>query len=71
MKRLSPVHGKELVKILCNRFGFQVIRQKGSHVTITNGTIYVTVPLKEIRVGLLGVILRDCGISREEFLKEI
>ena len=70
MKKLVPVQGKELIKILCNKFGFQAIRQKGSHATITNGTIYVTVPLKEIRVGLLGVILRDCGISREDFLKE-
>ncbi|PIN84411.1 MAG: hypothetical protein COV65_01065 [Nitrosopumilales archaeon CG11_big_fil_rev_8_21_14_0_20_33_24] len=71
MKKLSPINGRELVKILCNQFNFQPIRQKGSHVTITNGTIYVTVPLKEIRVGLLGVILRDCGISREQFLKEV
>jgi len=71
LKKLSPIHGRELVKILCNQFNFQPIRQKGSHVTITNGTIYVTVPLKEIRVGLLGVILRDCGISREQFLKEV
>jgi predicted RNA binding protein YcfA (HicA-like mRNA interferase family) len=71
LKRLLPIQGKELIKILCNKFSFQVIRQKGSHVTITNGTIYVTVPLKEIRVGLLGVILRDCGITREEFLKEV
>jgi predicted RNA binding protein YcfA (HicA-like mRNA interferase family) len=69
LKKLSPIHGRELVKILCNQFDFQPIRQKGSHVTITNGTIYVTVPLKEIRVGLLGVILSDCGISREQFLK--
>jgi len=53
------------------KFGFHAIRQKGSHMTITNGTIYVTIPLKEIRVGLLGVILNDCDISREEFLKEV
>jgi len=71
LKKLSPINGRELVKILCNQFNFQPIRQKGNHVTITNGTIYVTVPLKEIRVGLLGVILRDCGISREQFLKEV
>jgi len=71
LKRLSPIHGKELVKILCNKFGFQAKRQKGSHVTITNGIIYVTVPLKEIRVGLLRVILKDCGITREEFLKQV
>jgi predicted RNA binding protein YcfA (HicA-like mRNA interferase family) len=71
LKKLSPITGKELIKILCNKFGFRAIRQKGSHVTLTNDTIYVTVPQNEIRVGLLGVILKDCGITREEFLKEI
>lgn len=70
-KRLSPIPGKKLVKILCNQFGYHVVRQKGSHATLTNDTIYITVPVKEIRVGLLGVILRDCGITREEFLKEV
>jgi predicted RNA binding protein YcfA (HicA-like mRNA interferase family) len=63
-----PVDGRELIKILCNDFDFKAVRQKGSHVTLTNGKVYVTVPTKEIRVGLLGVILSDCGISREEFL---
>ncbi len=71
MRRLTPVSGKELVRVLCNRFGFRAIRQKGSHVTLTNGTIYVTVPVKEIRVGLLNVILKDCGVSREEFLSNL
>lgn len=71
MRRLSPIEGKELVKILCNKFGFRAVRQKGSHVTLTNRTVYVTVPLKEIRVGLLGVILRDCNITREEFLNNL
>lgn len=69
MKKLSPIEGKDLTKILCNRFGFKVVRQKGSHATLTNDVIYVTIPQKEIRVGLLGVILKDCGITREEFLK--
>ena len=50
---------------------FRQSDKKGSHVTITNGIIYVTVPLKEIRVGLLGVILRDCGITREDFLSSL
>ena len=67
--RLRPVEGKDLIKILCNKFGFRAVRQKGSHVTPTNGSIYVTVPAKEIRVGLLSVILKDCGISQEEFLR--
>ncbi len=71
MKRLSPVEGKELIKVPCNEFGFKAVRQKGSHVTLTNGRIYVTVPAKEIRVGFLTVILKDCGISREEFLAKL
>lgn len=71
MKKLSPVEGKELIKVLCNEFGFKSVRQKGSHVTLTNGRIYVTVPAKEIRIGLLTVILKDCGISRDEFLAKL
>ncbi len=69
MPKLSPIEGRKLIKILCNEFGFAAVRQKGSHVTLTDGKVYVTVPVKEIRVGLLGVILADCDISREEFLK--
>ncbi len=61
--RLRPVEGRDLIKILCNEFGFRAVRQKGSHVTLTNGRVYVTVPAKEIRVGLLSVILKDCDIS--------
>ena len=68
--RLRPVEGKELIKVLCNEFGFRAVRQKGSHVAITNGRDYVTVPAKEIRVGLLSVNLKDCGISQEEFLRK-
>ena len=69
--RLRPVEGKDLIKILCNQFGFRAVRQKGSHVTLTNGRVYVTVPAKEILVGLLSVILKDCGISQDEFLSNL
>ena len=71
MNRLTPIHGRKLIKILCNKFGFKVIRQKGSHATLFNARIYVTVPVKEIGVGLLNVILKDCEISREEFLRNL
>ena len=69
--KLSPIEGKELIKILCNDFGFRAVRQKGSHVTLTNGAVYVTVPAKEIRVGLLDVILKDCGVLRDDFLSKL
>ena len=56
-----------LAKALCNEFGFRHVQQKGSHATLTSERACVTVPLKEIRAGLLAKILDDCGISRDEY----
>ena len=63
--------GKQLIKVLCNHYGFRAIRQKGSHVTLTDGVVYVTIPAKEIKVGLLSVILKDCGVPQDEFLEKL
>lgn len=71
MPRLRPVHGRDLIRILCNNFGFVAVRQKGSHVTLERNNTFVTVPLKEIQVGLLHRILKDCNISRDDFLRFI
>ena len=68
MSRLRPIRGKDLIKVLCSNFGFVKVRQKGSHVTLERDGTFVTVPLKEIRIGLLNTILKDCNIPREEFL---
>jgi len=72
--KLPLLEAKELIKIL-HKFGFQVIRQKGSHVYLKheNGRCTV-VPLhagKEIGRGLLKRILNETEITREEFLKRI
>ncbi len=69
MTRLTPIHGTKLIKILCNQFGFRVVRQRGSHVTLEKNRTYVTVPAKQIGIGLLDKILKDCSVSREEFLQ--
>ena len=71
MPRLRPIHGKDLIRILCNNFGFSAVRQKGSHVTLQRDDTFVTVPLKEIQAGLLNRILKDCKISRDNFLHVI
>jgi predicted RNA binding protein YcfA (HicA-like mRNA interferase family) len=65
------VDGKELIRILCNKFGFVKVRQKGSHVTLQRNGTFITIPVKEIRVGLLNRILRDCNISRDQFLASL
>ena len=72
--KLPLLTAKELIKIL-NQFGFQVIRQKGSHVYLKHQDGRCTVvPLhagKEIGRGLLKRILNETEISREDFLKNL
>lgn len=72
--KLPLLEAKELIKIL-NKFGFKVIRQKGSHVYLKHDDGRCTVvPLhagKEIGRGLLKRILNEAEISREEFLEKV
>jgi predicted RNA binding protein YcfA (HicA-like mRNA interferase family) len=66
------VDSTQLIKIL-DRQGFKVIRQKGSHVILINQQktrIVIPVhPGKDLKPGLVRAIIREAGISREEFLK--
>jgi len=72
MPKLPLISGSKLIKILSKYFGFRVLRQKGSHVTLTNGLVFITVPLhRELDKGTLNAILKDAGISREEFFEYI
>lgn len=69
MSRLPAISGKDLIKILTKHFGFRVLRQRGSHVTLTNGISFITVPLHpELDRGTLRAILNDARIRREEFM---
>ena len=72
--KLPLLTAKELIKIL-NKFGFQGIRQKGSHVYLKHQDGRCTVvPLhagKEIGRGLLKRILNETDVSREEFLRKL
>jgi len=66
--------GKEVVKILCNKFGFRVSRQKGSHVVLVKykggQKIVTVVPLHdELAVGTLKGVLELAKVDLEEFLK--
>ncbi len=75
MARLPIVSGKEVISAL-KRAGFEEKRQKGSHVHLvglnqqTQKRTIVTVPLhgnKEILPRTLLSILKQAGLSREEF----
>ncbi len=68
MSKLPIVSGRDLIKILTKHFGFRVLRQKGSHVTLTNDVSFITVPLHpELDRGTLRAILNDARIERGDF----
>ena len=72
MSRLRKVSGKECIKILCNKFGFTIIRQKVSHIILKKetqtekiGTVVPNHP--EIKIGTLRSVLKLAKVSEEEF----
>lgn len=75
MAKLPVLSGRDVIAAL-SKTGFSVARQKGSHVIlvkVTNGKKKsVVVPNhKEIDKGTLLEIVRQSGISKEEFIELI
>lgn len=74
MPKLPILKAKELVKFL-NKQGFYNYHQVGSHAQFkhfSNDRRRTTIPIhpsKEISKGTLKAILKDLGISTEEFMK--
>jgi predicted RNA binding protein YcfA (HicA-like mRNA interferase family) len=71
--KLPTVSGEKVIKAL-GKTGFVFIRQKGSHVrlekVVENEVIKITVPLrKTLKKGTLRRILKDAGVSVEEFIE--
>ena len=69
--KLPVISGQEAVRIF-ERLGYQVVRQRGSHIRLRHGTDPqrkpTTVPdQKTIKPGTLRAILRDANLSVEEF----
>ncbi|MEW5874436.1 MAG: type II toxin-antitoxin system HicA family toxin [Candidatus Zixiibacteriota bacterium] len=69
--RLRIISGRDVCRIL-ERHGFQVVRQRGSHLVLQRvtpeGTTTIPVPdHAELRIGTLRSIIRQSGISRGEF----
>ena len=63
------ISGKQCIKVL-EKFGYAVYRQRGSHVTLLRQDPpgQTTVPLhKELDKGTLRAIIRQIGISVEDF----
>ena len=69
MPKLPHISGAQVVKAL-ERLGFVVARQRGSHIILRKGSSGCVVPNhKEIKVGTLAGVLRQAGVSTDEFLR--
>jgi predicted RNA binding protein YcfA (HicA-like mRNA interferase family) len=68
MPRLPALSGADVVKIL-ERLGFVQTRQRGSHVVMRRVNVGTVVPLhKELKTGTLAGIIRQAGLTQDEFL---
>lgn len=69
---LRPVSADKVLKVLI-RAGFKIVRQRGSHVILKHPEGKLTVvPIhrgEDIGRGLLLKVIKDAGLTREEFLK--
>lgn len=71
MKLPRDITGAEAVKAL-RRLGFTVARQEGSHIRLVKEGLRVTVPNhKSIAVGTLKSIIRQAGLTTEEFMENL
>ena len=76
MPKLRQISGKECIKILCNKFGFKAVRQKGSHVVLRKdtktGAVGTVVPLHDkLKIGTLKGIIELAKVSEEDFLRYV
>jgi len=71
--RLPVVSGREAIKAF-ERIGYQVVRQRGSHIRLRDETdpnhLPLTVPdHKTIKPGLLRKLLHDADLTGDEFIE--
>ena len=79
LSKLPVVSGRDLIKFL-KKLGYEVVRQRGSHVRLRketeNGIHNITIPYHdEIAKGTLNAILNDVSkwnnIPKEELIKRL
>ena len=71
MSFLPRISGRDAVKPF-EKAGWQVTRQKGSHIILTKEDSFVTLSIpdhKELDRGTLSAIIRQAGMSIDEFIK--
>jgi len=72
--KLRKVSGNKVVRILCNKLGFEISGRSGSHVrlskTTPKGKVGTVVPMhKELKIGTLKGVLKLAKVDVDEFSK--
>ena len=68
MSKLPQLSGRECVSVL-ERYGFRIVRQRGSHIVMRRGATGCVVPNhREIKIGTLVGLLKQAGVSPDEFI---
>ena len=71
MPKLPRIGSRECLAAL-QQLGFVVARQRGSHIVLRRGASGCVVPNhKEIRPGTLSGILKQAGVSVEDFIDQL
>jgi len=71
MPKLPRVSGAETLRAM-QRLGFEISRQRGSHIVMRRGSSGCVVPNhREIKTGTLAGVLRQAGVSVEEFISAL
>ncbi len=74
MSRLANINHKKVIKVL-KKIGFEGKRQTGSHLILrnkeTNKIIVVPIHNKDLKVGVVRVIIKQSNLSKEDFLNNL
>ncbi len=68
MPELPRVSGKKAINVF-ESLGFQIVRQRGSHVVLRKQDKGCVIPLhKELAIGTLRSVIKQAGITAEKFI---
>ncbi len=71
MSKVPQISGRECVNAL-QKIGFYLVRQRGSHMTLRRDDPFVRIVVpnhKTLKTGMLHRIIKDAGLTVEEFLE--
>jgi predicted RNA binding protein YcfA (HicA-like mRNA interferase family) len=71
MPKLPVISATEAIRAF-ERLGFSIVRQRGSHIVLRRDSSGCVVPNhRELKAGTLSGVLKQAGISPDEFIKAL